>query len=118
MAHLVSRPAVYESTLLQLQACASSQMSMYHTLYPHDLLVQVCRAVAQYIPLPPVPGCFLSEPEIQEIRAPSNGHTTSCDQQHTQKLTLPQVAPSKHHDHQSRHPQHLVGVTQPASSSS
>src|SRR6266516_5639959 len=116
MAHPESRPVVHGSAHPQLQACVSSQMSMYHTLYPHDLLVQVCRAAAQYVPFPLVPVCFVSELENLEIHAQSNGHTTSCDQIHNQKPPLPPMIPSKHHTLQSTHAHNLVGVAQPASS--
>src|SRR6266702_7709117 len=108
MAHPISTPVVDESAHPQLQACASSQMSMYHTLYPHDLLVQVCRAAAQYVPLPLVPVFFVSELENLEIHAQSYGHTTSCDQLHNQKPPLPPLIPSKRHDHQSIHVHHLI----------
>src|SRR6266487_5639410 len=101
MAHPESTPVVHGSAHLQLQACVSSQMSMYHTLYPHDLLVQVYRAAAQYVPLPPVPVCLVSGLENLEIHALSNGHTASCDQLHNQKPPLLPAILSKHYDHQS-----------------
>src|SRR5437667_12167829 len=117
MAHTESIPVVHGSAHPQLQACASSQMSMYHTLYPHDHLVQVCRAVALYVPLPPVQTCHVSGLENLEIHAQSNGHTTSCDQLHNQKPPLPPMIPSKHHTLQSTHAHNLVGAARPASSS-